>query len=79
MTGAENTRITELSERLARVETKIEALTEMRDDVRTIKEAIATSKGWRLGFLTAIPAVAGGGIGAWLQGLFGSGGPTGTH
>ena len=79
MTGAEQSELAAVRERLARVEERLKEIEDMRDDVRSIKEAIATAKGWRLGFITAVPAIAGGGVGAWLQGLFGSGGPTGTH
>lgn len=79
MTSAKQDELTTIHERLARVEERLKAIEDMRDDVRSIKEAIATAKGWRLGFITAVPAIAGGGVGAWLQGLFGSGGPTGTH
>lgn len=74
MTGAENIRIAELSDRLSRVETQLESLAEMKADVMTIREQLATAKGWRLGFLTALPALGGGGVGAALVKFFGSGG-----
>lgn len=74
MTGAENIRIAELSDRLSRVETQLESLAEMKADVRTIREQLATAKGWRLGVLTALPALGGGGVGAALVKFFGSGG-----
>lgn len=74
MTGAENIRIAELSDRLSRVETQLESLAEMKADVRTTREQLATAKGWRLGFLTALPALGGGGVGAALVKFFGSGG-----
>lgn len=76
-------------ERIAILETEMRALHEqnsrmektqsqMQSDVRYIKETLATAKGWRLGFLTALPALGGGGVGAALVKFFGSGG-TGTH
>ena len=79
MTGGEKNEIAEVRERLARVETRLAAIEEMREDVKSIRDTLATAKGWRLGFMTAIPALGGGGVGAAIMKWLGSGGPTGTH
>ncbi|QKV17870.1 hypothetical protein [Oricola thermophila] len=69
-------------ERLAVLETQVESLlkqvAKMNDKLDDLDKKLTGSKAFRLGLLTALP-LGGGGIGAWLQSYFGSGGPTGTH
>lgn len=77
------------SERIAILETQMTAVLRQNEETNELlkkilekqtrmDEAFATSRGWRLGFLTALTAGSGG-AGAAIMKWLGSGGPTGTH
>lgn len=86
MTGSERQELAQFGERMASVETQLETikeqntkreklLEETQKDVKTIKEALAQGRGFRLGLLAALP-IGGGGIGAVITNWLKSGGPT---
>lgn len=88
MNVSENNQITQLMVRVAVLETQNTAMAEkiakmavVQDQtlqqLRTLNEMLATSKGWRLGLLTAIAGISGG-AGSFLTKWLGSGG-AGTH